>query len=204
MDDPLRPKTVPLSAETILWFEFLLDPTLLTEHLAKINASEYLVKLKWILHLHSRWSMFVTLFVFVTRSNSHWAHIEISLHRSRESNEFHWHHNTGHWVRAQQKWGFENWPKAAGAENTWIEGGIAHEMEFTIAGEEFNVAKTGSAAERFVHGDVWENCHTATVASAWMHIGTGRIQTSIQFCIDAVSPMGAAGSSAQRDTAQDF
>lgn len=44
MDDPLRPKTVPLSAETILWFEFLLDPTLLTEHLAKINASEYLVK----------------------------------------------------------------------------------------------------------------------------------------------------------------
>lgn len=62
MDDPLRPKTVPLSAETILWFEFLLDPTLLTEHLAKFNASEYLVKFNWNLHLHSRWPMFVILF----------------------------------------------------------------------------------------------------------------------------------------------
>lgn len=41
MDDPLRPKTVPLSAETILWFEFLLDPTLLTAHLAKTNISNF-------------------------------------------------------------------------------------------------------------------------------------------------------------------
>lgn len=39
MDDPLRPKTVPLSAETVLWFEFLLDPSLLSVHLAKENAS---------------------------------------------------------------------------------------------------------------------------------------------------------------------
>lgn len=38
MDDVLRPKTVPLSAETILWFEFLLDANLLTSHLAKSNA----------------------------------------------------------------------------------------------------------------------------------------------------------------------
>lgn len=37
MDDPLRPKTVPLSAETILWFEFLLDPNLLTTHISKEN-----------------------------------------------------------------------------------------------------------------------------------------------------------------------
>ncbi|XP_037037569.1 integrator complex subunit 8 [Bradysia coprophila] len=36
--DPLRPKTVPLSAETILWFEFLLDPSLLTVHLSKENT----------------------------------------------------------------------------------------------------------------------------------------------------------------------
>ncbi|GAB0099054.1 Integrator complex subunit 8 [Sergentomyia squamirostris] len=35
MEDPLRPKAVPLSAETILWFEFLLDPELLTTHLNK-------------------------------------------------------------------------------------------------------------------------------------------------------------------------
>lgn len=42
MDDPLRPKTVPLSAETILWFEFLLDPSLLTEHLAKQNTCKLL------------------------------------------------------------------------------------------------------------------------------------------------------------------
>ncbi|KAJ6650141.1 Integrator complex subunit 8, partial [Pseudolycoriella hygida] len=38
-EDPLRPKTVPLSAETILWFEFLLDPSLLTIHLTKESAS---------------------------------------------------------------------------------------------------------------------------------------------------------------------
>lgn len=33
--DILRPKTVPLSEETILWFEFLLKPNLLTKHLTK-------------------------------------------------------------------------------------------------------------------------------------------------------------------------
>ncbi|XP_059608523.1 integrator complex subunit 8 [Phlebotomus argentipes] len=37
--DPLRPKTVPLSAETILWFEFLLDPELLTSHLNKCSPN---------------------------------------------------------------------------------------------------------------------------------------------------------------------
>lgn len=44
MDDPLRPKTVPLSAETILWFEFLLDPSLLTLHLTKENARKFVVR----------------------------------------------------------------------------------------------------------------------------------------------------------------
>lgn len=33
MDDPLRQKSVPLAAETVLWFEFLIDPTLLTSYL---------------------------------------------------------------------------------------------------------------------------------------------------------------------------
>lgn len=33
MDDPLRQKSVPLAAETVLWFEFLIDPSLLTVHL---------------------------------------------------------------------------------------------------------------------------------------------------------------------------
>lgn len=33
--DPLKPQTVPLAAETILWFEFLLKPELLVEHLKK-------------------------------------------------------------------------------------------------------------------------------------------------------------------------
>ncbi|GBP04090.1 Integrator complex subunit 8 [Eumeta japonica] len=37
MDDPLKPKAVPLAAETVLWFEFLLDPELITKHLKKIN-----------------------------------------------------------------------------------------------------------------------------------------------------------------------
>ncbi|XP_031630488.1 integrator complex subunit 8 isoform X3 [Contarinia nasturtii] len=39
MDDPLKPTSVPLEAETILWFEFLLNPSLLTTHLQKENAS---------------------------------------------------------------------------------------------------------------------------------------------------------------------
>lgn len=35
--DLLRPGTVPISPDTILWFEFLLDPTLLKKHLNKTN-----------------------------------------------------------------------------------------------------------------------------------------------------------------------
>lgn len=35
--DLLRPGTVPISPDTILWFEFLLDPDLLKKHLAKEN-----------------------------------------------------------------------------------------------------------------------------------------------------------------------
>lgn len=35
MDDPLRQKSVPLAAETVLWFEFLIDPSLLTAYLQK-------------------------------------------------------------------------------------------------------------------------------------------------------------------------
>lgn len=42
MDDPLKPTSVPLEAETILWFEFLLNPSLLTTHLQKENASMYI------------------------------------------------------------------------------------------------------------------------------------------------------------------
>lgn len=33
--DLLRPGTVPISPETVLWFEFLLDPNLLLNHLQK-------------------------------------------------------------------------------------------------------------------------------------------------------------------------
>ncbi|KAL3287790.1 hypothetical protein HHI36_002253 [Cryptolaemus montrouzieri] len=35
--DLLRPGTVPIAPETILWFEFLLDPELLHKHLQKPN-----------------------------------------------------------------------------------------------------------------------------------------------------------------------
>ncbi|XP_049887271.1 integrator complex subunit 8 [Pectinophora gossypiella] len=35
--DLLRPGTVPISPDTILWFEFLLDPNLLKQHLSKPN-----------------------------------------------------------------------------------------------------------------------------------------------------------------------
>ncbi|XP_067628061.1 integrator complex subunit 8 isoform X2 [Eurosta solidaginis] len=37
MEDPLQQKAVPLAAETVLWFEFLLDPQLITKHLKKPN-----------------------------------------------------------------------------------------------------------------------------------------------------------------------
>lgn len=35
MNDPLRPTTVPLDAETVLWFEYLIDPSLLTVYLSR-------------------------------------------------------------------------------------------------------------------------------------------------------------------------
>lgn len=60
MDDPLRPKTVPLSAETILWFEFLLDPSLLTEHLAKQNACKYNGKIISIAKFKSNYCFTIT------------------------------------------------------------------------------------------------------------------------------------------------
>lgn len=40
--DYLRPKTIPIS-ETTLWFEFLLDPSLLEKHLAKSSPGYVLV-----------------------------------------------------------------------------------------------------------------------------------------------------------------
>lgn len=42
MEDPLRPKTVPLSAETVLWFEFLLDPSKLTTYLSKESSGKFI------------------------------------------------------------------------------------------------------------------------------------------------------------------
>lgn len=50
MEDPLRPKTVPLSAETILWFEFLLDPSLLTAYLSKTENAGLFPTLKLVCH----------------------------------------------------------------------------------------------------------------------------------------------------------
>lgn len=38
--DLLRPGTVPISKDTILWFEFLLDPNLLKKHLSKPNPGK--------------------------------------------------------------------------------------------------------------------------------------------------------------------
>lgn len=41
MEVPLKPKSdQPLEAETVLWFEFLLNPSLLTAHLQEENASK--------------------------------------------------------------------------------------------------------------------------------------------------------------------
>ncbi|XP_062129370.1 integrator complex subunit 8 [Drosophila sulfurigaster albostrigata] len=48
MEDPLKPKPVPLAAETVLWFEFLLDPHKITQHLQCKNpepsAAELIVQ----------------------------------------------------------------------------------------------------------------------------------------------------------------
>ncbi|TDG41538.1 hypothetical protein AWZ03_012044 [Drosophila navojoa] len=45
MEDPLKPKPVPLAAETVLWFEFLLDPNKITEHLQCKNPEPSAVEL---------------------------------------------------------------------------------------------------------------------------------------------------------------
>lgn len=39
--NPLKPKNVPLAADTVLWFEFLLNPKLLENHLENSNSSEF-------------------------------------------------------------------------------------------------------------------------------------------------------------------
>lgn len=73
MDDPLRPKTVPLSAETILWFEFLLDPSLLTVHLTKEDTRK-LVRLRSLFNFFFKFYQFsadtnridFTIFVYCT------------------------------------------------------------------------------------------------------------------------------------------
>lgn len=47
--NPLKPQNIPLAEETVLWFEFLLDPRLLSTHLKekqfpglfKINKHSY-------------------------------------------------------------------------------------------------------------------------------------------------------------------
>lgn len=38
--DLLRPGTVPISPDTSLWFEFLLDPKHLEKHLNNVNAGK--------------------------------------------------------------------------------------------------------------------------------------------------------------------
>jgi len=39
--DLLRPGTVPISPDTVLWFEFLLNPSLLYKHLSKPFPGKY-------------------------------------------------------------------------------------------------------------------------------------------------------------------
>lgn len=41
--DVLRPGSVPLSEETLLWFEFLLKPSLLDMHLKKAKPGKILL-----------------------------------------------------------------------------------------------------------------------------------------------------------------
>ncbi|ALC42113.1 IntS8 [Drosophila busckii] len=45
MEDPLKPKPVPLAAETVLWFEFLLDPHKITQHLQSKHPEPSAVEL---------------------------------------------------------------------------------------------------------------------------------------------------------------
>lgn len=59
MDDPLKPKPVPLAAETVLWFEFLLDPHKITQHLQCKNPGT--TKLR---SLPPRWLTLSTVFHF--------------------------------------------------------------------------------------------------------------------------------------------
>lgn len=60
MDDPLKPKTVPLAAETILWFEFLLDPELITKHLQKAKPGANFLFYRFVfVNLYPRIVLFV-------------------------------------------------------------------------------------------------------------------------------------------------
>lgn len=43
--DLLRPGTVPMSRDTMLWFEFLLNPDLLEQHLNNPNGGAYYIML---------------------------------------------------------------------------------------------------------------------------------------------------------------
>lgn len=44
MNDPLRPTSVPLDAETVLWFEFLINPSLLTAYLTRNGNDGIVIK----------------------------------------------------------------------------------------------------------------------------------------------------------------
>lgn len=58
--DLLRPGTVPISPDTILWFEFLLDPNLLKKHLSKPNPGKSLIsqyKIYINIECYSPWEM---------------------------------------------------------------------------------------------------------------------------------------------------
>lgn len=125
MDDPLRPKTVPLSAETILWFEFLLDPSLLTSHLAKANpggkSKTLTINCKQLKCIHS----------FNSRSLTNRPYNTIHRNVSRPPNSAVWSDRSWNWTScptASRK--FPPGKEAACAQGADIESCHAPEVEF--------------------------------------------------------------------------
>lgn len=132
--DPLRPKTVPLSAETILWFEFLLDPSLLTVHLTKENGCEFCCSENHLAFLPVK-SILIKqlLFIWTYSTNANRVDISISVHCSGKSVQCNWHHKSWYRICVEQKWRIENRPQTTGIEDTRVESGFAFKVEFRWA-----------------------------------------------------------------------
>lgn len=89
--DALKPKTVPLAAETVLWFEFLLKPELLIEHLKKKQPG------KSILALFSLILLFINVYRLPEPSPVELIEKFMTINTENAQPEFHLNAKTNTW-----------------------------------------------------------------------------------------------------------